>query len=216
MMFDVSASKARTRYVPGPRRGDVRRDGLLRALDKLLAERPFADIGIVDITREAGVSRSAFYFYFPTKAAAVAALLADFQDDMRNAAVEWYEGGDATPLQRLQDGFEASIARWRQRAGLLVAMLDGIGTDADVRALWQTWTDQIIDEITTRIEADHAAGLISELADARALATVLMGAAVFAMERDVRAIAAGEAPSDALALALIQLWYRTLYAPLRD
>ena len=67
---------------PGPKSGDERRTALLTALEDLLESRPLAQIGVADISRAAGVTRSAFYFYFPSKAAAVAALLADFHEQM--------------------------------------------------------------------------------------------------------------------------------------
>ena len=47
--------------------------------------------------------------------------------------------------------------------------------------------------------------------DPHALATVLMGAALHTMERDVRAIVAGQDPPDALGAALIETWHRTIY-----
>jgi AcrR family transcriptional regulator len=207
----MPAPKARARYVPGPRRGDQRREALLNALDKLLMTQPLADIGIAEISREAGVTRSAFYFYFPTKAAAVAALMADFEEEMTDAAADWYDGGAGTPLQRLQAGFDASISHWRERAGLLVAMLDAAGADPEVREVWETWIEGFLDRITRRIEADRDGGLTKEIADARAIATVLLGAALYGMERDVRAIVAGGRPSKTLADALVATWHHTLY-----
>jgi AcrR family transcriptional regulator len=197
--------------VPGPRRGDERRAALLSALDGLLAARSLSQIGIADITGAAGVTRSAFYFYFPSKAAAVAALLSEFYDEMQHAAAGWYEGGPGTPLQRLRTGFAATIDLWHQRAGLLVAMLDAIGTDPEVREIWSSWIDGFIDRIAERVSEERAAGLASGSADPRALATLLMGAALIAMERDVRAIVAGEAPSDPLATALVETFHRAIY-----
>jgi AcrR family transcriptional regulator len=203
--------RSRPRYVPGPRRGDERRAALLGALDELLTTRSLGEIGIADITRAAGVTRSAFYFYFPNKAAAVAALLSDFYDEMQQAAAGWYEGAPGTPLERLREGFAATIALWHERAGLLVAMLDAIGTDPDVREIWISWIDGFIDGIAARIAEERATGVARGSADSRALATVLMGAAVIAMERDVRAIVAGEAPSDRLAAALVETFHRAIY-----
>ena len=55
-------------------RGEHRRAALLHALEAQLQERALADISVASITREAGVARSAFYFYFPSKNAAVAEL----------------------------------------------------------------------------------------------------------------------------------------------
>jgi AcrR family transcriptional regulator len=201
----------RPRYAPGPRRGDQRRDGLLRALEELLRTRTLADIGIADITREAGVSRPAFYFYFATKAAAVAALLSDFQAEMLAAARDWYEDRGGSPRERLQSGFEASIALWRERASLLVAMLDAVGVDPAVREVWDAWSDEFIDRIARRIDADRALGVALAGSDPHLLARLLMGAALYGMERDVRAVASGEPPSEPLAPALIELWHRALY-----
>jgi hypothetical protein len=38
-----------------------------------------------------------------------------------------------------------------------------------------------------------------------------MGAALYGMERDVRAILAGQAPDETLIAALVELWHRTIY-----
>jgi AcrR family transcriptional regulator len=207
----MEAARARARYSSAPRRGDHRRAALLSALEQLLTTRPLADVGVADITSAAGVTRSAFYFYFPTKGAAVAALLSDFQEEMVQAAVAWYEGGPGTPLERTRAGFEASIELWRARGNLLVALLDAIGTDPEVREIWETWTQQFIERIARRIVEDRKAGLAQGTSDPEALAIALMGAALYSMERDVRAILAGQPPSKTLLTALVELWHRTLY-----
>jgi TetR/AcrR family transcriptional regulator, ethionamide resistance regulator len=207
----MAVGRDRARYVARPSRGDQRRTKLLGALEELLAVRSLADIGIADITRAAGVTRSAFYFYFPTKAAAVAALLADFRDQMRQAGTAWYEGDTASPLERVRAAVDASIRLWRDHASLIVAMLDGIGADPEVRDIWESWTQDFVEQITARIVQDRDAGLARPTSDPHALATLLMGATLYAMERDVRAITAGHASSDAIADALVELWHRTLY-----
>jgi len=181
------------------------------ALEELLEARRLSDIGVGDITAAAGVTRSAFYFYFSTKAAAVAALLADFYEELMLAAADWYEGTTGSPLDRLSAGFEASVTAWRARAGLMVAMLDAVGTDPDVRELWHRWVEGFVDRAAGRISEDRAAGLARESVDAHALATVLVGAAFHAMEHDVRAIHRGESPSDLIAPALIDIWHRAIY-----
>src|SRR5690606_7999010 len=62
---------------PASSRADARRTALLHALDDLLREAVLDDIKIADISSRAGVTRSAFYFYFDSKAAAVAALMSE-------------------------------------------------------------------------------------------------------------------------------------------
>lgn len=202
----------RTRHVVGPRRGDASRIAILGALDRLIADRPLAEIGIAEITRTAGLTRSAFYFYFPSKAAAVAALLADFKSEMLDAAREWYEGGSRSPEERLRSGFGASVGLWRDRAPLMVAMLDAVGTDPEVRAVWEEWIDSFVGRVARRIADDREAGAASFTGDPTALATVLVDAAFAGMERDVRSIRAGAAPSPAVTEALGAVWERALYA----
>ena len=208
----MPAARETPRYTPSPSRGDRRRGALLDALDELLKTRPLRELGTADITSAAGVTRPAFYFYFPTKAAAVAALLEDFYDELLDAAADWYEGGPDPVRERLERGFANTVAIWRARAYLLVAMLDAVGTDPDVREVWAQWTERFIDRIAGRIEHDRAAGLAVGVEPPRAFATVLMGAALHTMERDVRSVAGGAGPADELVAALIETWSRALYA----
>jgi AcrR family transcriptional regulator len=64
-----------------PQRSDLRRRAILESLDHHLRESGFDGLNIADVARRAGVTRSAFYFYFENKAAAVAALLEPMYDD---------------------------------------------------------------------------------------------------------------------------------------
>jgi AcrR family transcriptional regulator len=208
----VTTPIRRPRHVQAPRRGDERRRLLLTALEDLLATTPFAEIGISDITAAAGVTRSGFYFYFSSKAAAVAALLEDFREQMEEAGAAWYESSTASPLDRVTTTVHASAALWRSHAHLLVAMLDAASADPEAREIWGSWTAGFVERISARIRADRKAGLVHTTADAGALAVVLMGATLRAMEAEVRQVAAGRRPTRALNDALIDLWFRTLYA----
>jgi TetR/AcrR family transcriptional regulator, ethionamide resistance regulator len=207
----MNATPGRARYKPGPRVGDQRRAALLAALEQLLTTRPLAQIAIGDITRDAGLSRSSFYFYFPTKGAAVGALLADFQAEMQKAAVSWYDGGPGTPLERTQAGLSATLELWRSHGRLLVALLDATGTDPELREIWDAWNQGFIQRVADRIVQDRNTGLARGTADPHALATALLGASIFTVEQDLRAILAGQDPSDTILTALVELWHRTLY-----
>lgn len=207
----METATRRPRHVQAPRRGDERRLLLLAALEELLATKPLAAIGVSDITEAAGVTRSGFYFYFSSKAAAVAALLEDFRDQMEQAGAAWYDASHAMPRERVTETVHASAALWRAHAPLLVAMLDGATADPEAREIWASWTTGFVERIAARIRLDRKAGLIGTAADAGSLAVVLMGATLHAMEHDVRRAAAGKRADGKLADALIELWFRTLY-----
>ncbi len=58
-------------------RGDRQRDAIVTAVRELLQERSFADLSVSTISERAGVARSGFYFYFDSKYAVLAVILAD-------------------------------------------------------------------------------------------------------------------------------------------
>ena len=49
-------------------RGDRRREDLLEALETQLRTRSLTEVSVAELTEAAGVTRSAFYFYFDSKA----------------------------------------------------------------------------------------------------------------------------------------------------
>lgn len=168
-------------------KGEDRRAAILVALEDLLAEQRFADVQITAISRRAGVTRPGFYFYFPTKAAAVSALLAEVTDEITEGAAAWYEGtGD--PEARLRAGFHATIKVWRRHAALFAAMLDAIGADRDAATLWQGLFDGFCARVAARVETDAGDALRAAGAPSIDHVAVALTGMVFAlMERDVRA-----------------------------
>ena len=93
-----------------PARGDRRRTALLEALDHHLREESLDSINIADISRRAGVTRSAFYFYFENKASAVAALMEEMYDES-SAAAEHLRG-DGTPAENIEAMIRALFSTW--------------------------------------------------------------------------------------------------------
>src|SRR5215475_8012144 len=61
-------------------RGDRQREAIVTAVRELLQERSFADLPVSTISERAGVARSGFYFYFDSKYAVLAVILADADD----------------------------------------------------------------------------------------------------------------------------------------
>lgn len=213
----MSARSARTelrspprRHQRQPRRGEQRRKALLAGLGRLLQSRPLAKIGIADIAEAAGVTRSAFYFYFPTKAAAVAGLLEDIYDDLLDASGKWH-GVEGPAQEELRTGFDAVVGYCRTHPQLMAATFDAVGSDAEVRELWEHWMDELATRVADKITGERNAGRAPAGADASALGAALVAMNERALEREARAIASGGKPSDALTEALLQAWQRTIY-----
>src|SRR4051794_20816602 len=78
---------------------------IFAATERLLATVPLHDVTVADIIREAGVSRATFYFYFSSKFAVVAALLASVMNEIFESVRVEREPGD-DPETALRKGLE--------------------------------------------------------------------------------------------------------------
>ena len=63
-------------------RGDRQRDAIITAVRELLEQRSFGDLSVSTISERAGVARSGFYFYFDSKYAVLAVILADAMEEL--------------------------------------------------------------------------------------------------------------------------------------
>jgi AcrR family transcriptional regulator len=193
-------------------RGRRRRAALLEALSELLEEAPLAEIQVEDIAARAGLTRSGFYFYFPTKAAAVAALMDDVLERMLTVAADWYTRDDDDHTDRVRQGITAVVTFWRAEAGMINAMFDAAASDGDARTIWDSLLSRLKARVADRIERDRALGLAPNGLPAADLAAVLVDMTAYAMDRDVRAITAGAGPLGHSAETLVHVWDTSLYS----
>ncbi|MEU7818026.1 TetR/AcrR family transcriptional regulator [Pseudonocardia sp. NPDC049154] len=192
-----------------PSKGEERRADLLAALQELLEDKRFAEIGVDDIARAAGVRRTAFYFYFGSKAMAVAALLADAFDQLIDGAADWLSGGD-TPEVALRQALTGVWQFWRSHDRIMVAMLDARDNDAEVRVLWDEWLERFVAPVAFMVESERAASRAGPGPDARTLVRTLVGANAVALERLSRS-EADEATSAAVLDVAVHVWTSALY-----
>ncbi len=87
---------------------------------RLFAERGYGATRIADICREAGVAKGLFYWYFPTKAELFTELVRVMRLRLRRAQAAAMDS-DASALQRIVQGTEASVRVHGRERGLLRA-----------------------------------------------------------------------------------------------
>jgi len=191
----------------GTNRGDVRRDALLQAFGELLAEQSLEQINVAEISRRAGVTRSAFYFYFESKAIAVMALMQGLYDAAADAN-ELLVKAEGDPEKRIRaaitmlfDSVDASPHTYR-------ALLEARASSVAVRQMWDAGRADFAGVIAGMIETERAAGRASEGPDAGSLAAVLLDLNDHALERH----SLGSGPARAQHIeALAVIWLRTIY-----
>lgn len=200
----VSPSRFDRRTAP---RGDQRRDALLAALDRELRLRPLDEIAIADLSRAAGVSRSAFYFYFDSKAAAVAALMAGVHETAYDGS-DILLGSDGAPRERIEAALHRLFDTVEQHAHVYRAMLDARTSHVGVCEMWEEGRTVFVAELAGLVRRERSAGRTPDGPDAEVLASVLLQVNESALER----VATGAAPPRADHIAAVAaVWLHTLH-----
>ncbi|GAA1710984.1 TetR family transcriptional regulator [Dietzia cercidiphylli] len=191
----------------GSPRGDRRREALLAELDRQLRTTKLDDISVADLTDAAGITRSAFYFYFDSKAAAVTVLLSSIQataaksNDMLVNSDGRFRSRVSATLSRLAD-------RMVDNAHVYRALLTARTTHEPMRRLWDEGRAELATPIAEYIRSERAAGRAPEGADPDSLATALIQINESVLEHLVYDPGADREPMIATAS---DLWVRAIY-----
>jgi len=190
-----------------PPRSDQKRTELLNALDALLRDGTLESITVADIAGEVGMTRSAFYFYFENKGAAVAALSAQMYDEAAASASALF-AMTGPPRARIEAQMRGLVETWERNQHLYRAMLDARHTSPEIRAMWDIGRESFIDPVVAMIEAERETGTAPPGPDSVALAVLLLEL----NDRAIESIARGhELPVADRIEALVTIWLRTIY-----
>jgi AcrR family transcriptional regulator len=140
---------------------------VLRATEELLEDgASFAELGIERIATRAGISRTAFYFYFRDKRELLVRLTEEVNAQLIAAASTWWSGeGD------LRTALRAIAELYREHGALLGAVVEVSTYDEEVATFWRALVARFAEPTRERIEAE---GGEPALAGATAFALVWM------------------------------------------
>ncbi|MBX5470425.1 MAG: TetR/AcrR family transcriptional regulator [Thermoleophilaceae bacterium] len=177
----------------------------VRAVEELLADgASYAELSVEQISRRAGRTRTAFYFYFRDKRELLMRATEDASVDLYRAADQWFSGtsGPDEMAEALAGVFEI----YREHAALLSAVVEASTYDDQVRELWRSVIQRFVDATVRRL-LDEGASTGAEAARAKAFALVWM------TERACyQQLAQGRPLSDdSLIAALVEIWQRGVY-----
>jgi AcrR family transcriptional regulator len=205
----------RTRSARGRRSGrasgDERERAILQTAERLLAQRTLAEISVDDLAQGAGISRSAFYFYFPSKDAVVLTLVDHVVEQAGDVRDRMTEDLAAEPVVALRRGIESFYEVFGAHRPVIRAVTDLGATNAEARALWSQAMDGWVTHVTELIEGERERGAAPENVPPRDLATAL----VQMNERVLHAIFIDEAPTvreREVIDTLAHIWSSAIYA----
>jgi AcrR family transcriptional regulator len=198
---------ARSR-TPTPKREAVEAD-LLRAMNELLAEgASFTDLDVGRIAQRAGISRTAFYFYFADKRELLQRVIEDVIALMYEQADRWWSGIGEGPAD-LEAALRNSALLYRDHAPVLRAIVEVSGYDEGASDFWRAVIDRFIAPTTALLErewGDHA-GSRSAGATAYALSWMTERAYYQAL------FTPGEDHWGPLLDSIVDIWRRSVYGP---
>jgi AcrR family transcriptional regulator len=181
---------------------------VLAATEALLAEGgSYVDLNIERIATRAGISRTAFYFYFRDKRDLLMRLTADVNELLYQQADIWFSGSGA-PEPEMRQALTNIAALYREHGVLLRAIVEVSTYDEQVADLWRTMLGRFVDASRRRIEAEQADGrAAAQHAPATAFALVWM------TERTMyQQLVQGEPlAADEVVEALVGIWLRSVY-----
>jgi AcrR family transcriptional regulator len=143
-------------------RGDRQREAIVAAVRELLEERSFADLSVSTISERAGVARSGFYFYFDSKYAVLAVILAEAGELLDKITHHFApRAPDETPSECAKRMVGAAAAVYATNDPIMHACAVARNTDAQIREMMDDFADGIIDKIIRLVEQDADARPIS-------------------------------------------------------
>lgn len=164
------ASRGRRTFRPS---GHDRHMAILATAERLLADRTLSEISINDLARGAGLSRSAFYFYFASKDAVLLALLDSVVDQALTAHGDVLDHLAEDPRARWREALKAFYETFRSHRAVTLACWQVLYTNAEIRRLWATVMEGRVQATATAIEAERARGAAPAGLPARDLAVAL-------------------------------------------
>ncbi|WP_445151857.1 TetR/AcrR family transcriptional regulator [Baekduia sp. Peel2402] len=186
------------------KRAQVQAD-VLRATEELLASgSSYADLNVEKIAKAAGISRTAFYFYFADKRDLLMRLAGDVTELLYAQADIWFSG-DGDPEQEIREALTRIAALYREHGVLIRAIVEVSTYEEDIATFWRGLLQQFVDATARRIETE--AHLDHDSAEATAFALTWMVERTFYQQ-----LVQDEPVPDAQLIAAIARIYRgTVY-----
>ena len=196
--------------------GDDREAAILATAERLLGERPLAEISVDDLARGAGISRPAFYFYFRSKDAVVLTLLDRVVAEADAASAAAFTAVSAShprdPRERWRAMIDAYHATFRAHRSVTLSAVVLRFTNPEARELWARVSTQWVRACAEAIEAERRRGAAPPGLPAADLSVALNSL----NERVLYGTLSGDGPAiaeDDVVDVLLDIWLSAIYSP---
>jgi len=182
---------------------------VLTAMEELLGEStPYAALSVERIATRAGISRTAFYFYFADKRELLMRLASELSDELYREADAWWSGAGDGP-QQLTAAVGKIATLYRAHSPLVCAIVEVSAYDEVVGPFWRALVGRFVEASAQRIATEIDAGRANALLVPQAISFSL----VWMTERALYQMLVQEEPvcDQELVRALARIWTATVY-----
>lgn len=185
-----------------PRRGDEREYALLDTAEQLLSQGTFETTSVVQIAGASGVSRQGFYFYFASKSALLATLIARTLDTLAQSHLPNSAPEPVDALATLRKALHTGADLWWEHRAVMMAATELSPREPAIQARMRA-SDEVLNGATADLIA--VGHRIRDRAHAEELAAVFCLMA----ERNFYEIARSNSSREALharADLMLEIW----------
>lgn len=185
----------------------------MQAVRELLQEKPFAELSVSTISLRAGVARSGFYFYFDSKYAVLAQLMAEAAEELEELT-EYFAPRQAgeSPEQFAKRMVGSAAAVYAHNDPVVTACNEARNTDVEIRDLLDQQFEVVLGQIVGIVEAEMKAGTARPISDdLPTLIRTLAGTTALVLTGDP-ILTGRDSDRDRRVRVLEQLWLHALWA----
>ena len=194
------------------RRGDKHRQAIVQAVRELLQEKPFAELSVSTISLRAGVARSGFYFYFDSKYAVLAQIVAEAAEELEELTQYFAprQPGES-PEQFAKRMVRSAAAVYADNDPVMTATNVARHTDMQIREIIEQQFEVVLREIVAVVEAEVKAGTANPISDdIPTLVRTLTGATALVLTGEP-ILVGRDADVERRVRVLEQLWLNSLW-----
>ncbi len=181
---------------------------ILDAAEALLAEESFHALTVEDVMKRAGLTRTAFYRYFPDLEAVLLRRMSELHAELAVAADLWLDL-DAEPSESILAATTGLAEVYNQHGRILLAFADAAGRGPEIEQAWHDTVHSFVAPVVARIEDLQGRGL-STMAHVEETARAM----VWMNERYLLETFGRRSGADVCLAAqtLSEIWHRVLFS----
>lgn len=189
----------------------------MQAVRDLLEEKPFAELSVSTISQRAGVARSGFYFYFDSKYAVLAQIVAEAAEELEELTQYFAprQPGES-PEQFAKRMVRSAAAVYAHNDPVVTACNAARYSDAEIRDILERQFEVVLGEIADVVDAEVRAGTATPISDdIPTLVRTLAGATAMVLTGDpimVGQQGLGDDDVERRVRVLEQLWLNSLWS----